>query len=84
LALFSGLDDREYGRRDLLRWPRDTLYLQKLALTSEKRRSLGRCSSLADWGYGVLATNRASFSFPVQYVLTFQNPMALHGLFVTL
>jgi hypothetical protein len=29
----SGLEDREYGRGDLLRWPRDTLYPQKLALT---------------------------------------------------
>jgi hypothetical protein len=29
-----GLENREYGRGDLLRWPRDTLYPQKLALTS--------------------------------------------------
>jgi hypothetical protein len=30
----SGLEIREYGRRDPSRWPRDTLYAQKLALTS--------------------------------------------------
>jgi hypothetical protein len=30
----SGLESREYGRRDQLRWPCDTLYQQKLALTS--------------------------------------------------
>jgi hypothetical protein len=30
----SGLENREYGRGDQLRWPRDTLYPQKLALTS--------------------------------------------------
>jgi hypothetical protein len=30
----SGLENREYGRRDPSRWPRGTLYLQKLALTS--------------------------------------------------
>jgi hypothetical protein len=30
----SGLETREYGRGDPLRWPRDTLYPQKLALTS--------------------------------------------------
>jgi hypothetical protein len=30
----SGLENREYGSGDLLRWPRDTLYLQTLALTS--------------------------------------------------
>jgi hypothetical protein len=30
----SSLQSREYGRRDLLRWPRDTLYPQMLALTS--------------------------------------------------
>jgi hypothetical protein len=29
-----GLEIRDYGCRDLLRWPRGTLYLQKLALTS--------------------------------------------------
>jgi hypothetical protein len=30
----SGLENREYGRRDPSRLPRDTLYPQKLALTS--------------------------------------------------
>jgi hypothetical protein len=30
----SGLENREYGRGDPLLWPRDTLYSQKLALTS--------------------------------------------------
>jgi hypothetical protein len=30
----SGLENREYGRRDLSRWPLDTLYKQKLELTS--------------------------------------------------
>jgi hypothetical protein len=29
-----GLENREYCRGDPLRWPRDTLYPQKLALTS--------------------------------------------------
>jgi hypothetical protein len=29
-----GLENREHGRGDLLRWPRDTLYPQKLALIS--------------------------------------------------
>jgi hypothetical protein len=29
-----GLENREYGRGDPLRWPRDTLYPQKFALTS--------------------------------------------------
>jgi hypothetical protein len=28
-----GLENREYGHRDLSCWPRDTLYQQKLALT---------------------------------------------------
>jgi hypothetical protein len=28
-----GLENREYGRKDLLRWPRDTIYPQKLALS---------------------------------------------------
>jgi hypothetical protein len=30
------LENREYGRGDPLRWPRDNLYPQKLALTSPK------------------------------------------------
>jgi hypothetical protein len=30
----SGLENREYGRGDPLRWPRDTLYPQKLTPTS--------------------------------------------------
>jgi hypothetical protein len=30
----SGLENREYGRGDPLRWPRSILYPQKLALTS--------------------------------------------------
>jgi hypothetical protein len=30
----SGLESREYGRRDPLCWPRNTLYLQTLTLTS--------------------------------------------------
>jgi hypothetical protein len=47
----TGLGIWEYGRGDPLRWPRNTLYPQKLALTSP-RRSLGRYSSLADYGYG--------------------------------
>jgi hypothetical protein len=33
-CLTSGLENREYGRGDPLRWLRDTLYKQKLALTS--------------------------------------------------
>jgi hypothetical protein len=34
LNIYSGLENRQYGRGDPLRWPRDTLYPQKLALTS--------------------------------------------------
>jgi hypothetical protein len=43
----SGVERREYGRRDPLSWPRDTLYPQKLALTSPTSvgRSVGRYSS---------------------------------------
>jgi hypothetical protein len=38
-----GLETREYGRGDPLRWPRETLYPQKLALTSPTNggRSVG-------------------------------------------
>jgi hypothetical protein len=39
----SGLENRKYGPGDPLGWPRDTLYPQKLALTSPKSggRSVG-------------------------------------------
>jgi hypothetical protein len=39
------------GRGESLRWPRNTLYLLKLALTSPTSggRSVGRYSSLADY-----------------------------------
>jgi hypothetical protein len=36
----SGLENRDYGRRDTSHWPRDTFYQQTLALTS--RTSSGR------------------------------------------
>jgi hypothetical protein len=36
----SGVENREYGRRDPSRWPRDTLYPQKLALISPTRGGL--------------------------------------------
>jgi hypothetical protein len=39
----SGLENPEYGHGDSLRWPRDTLYPQKLVLTSSTSgsRSVG-------------------------------------------
>jgi hypothetical protein len=49
----SGLDSRDYGRRDPSRWPRGTLYPQKVSINfADKRRSHCRCSSLADSGHG--------------------------------
>jgi hypothetical protein len=44
LVILAGLESPEYGRKDPSRWPRGTLYPQKLALTSptSSGRSVGR------------------------------------------
>jgi hypothetical protein len=52
----SCLENREYCRRDPLRWPRGILYPQTLGQTSPTwLLSFGRYSSLADSDHGVKA-----------------------------
>jgi hypothetical protein len=47
----SGLESREYGRRES-RWPRGTLYPQKVGTNlADKRRSLGRLRTEATESY---------------------------------
>jgi hypothetical protein len=55
-SIRSGLEIREYGRRDPSRWPRGTLYPQKLALTSP---AIGGRSA----GIGCSRTQAKEFQF---------------------
>jgi hypothetical protein len=55
----SGLESREYGRRDPSRWPRGTLYPQKLKLTSPT--SGGR-------SVGILRSRRQATEFSFSFV----------------
>jgi hypothetical protein len=59
----SGLESREYGHTDPFRWPRSTLYPQKLALTSPTSggRSVGTVRSR-------IQTTEFSLIGPIQFI----------------
>jgi hypothetical protein len=45
----SGLENQEYGHKNLLCWPCNAFYPQKVGTNfADKRRSLGRCNSFMD------------------------------------
>jgi hypothetical protein len=69
----SGLESRGYGSGDPLRWPRDILYPQKLALTSPTNggRSVGIVSSRAQATEFVYYYAEIHLSQPLPNILRF-------------
>jgi hypothetical protein len=50
----SGLESREYGRRNLSSWPHGALYPKQIGpFFADKRRTVGRCRPFASSGHGV-------------------------------
>jgi hypothetical protein len=86
----SGLENRDYGRRDHLRWPRDTHYLQKLSLTlpTSRSRSVGIVRSRIEamelsvsscWRRGILPCYILDLlTFPLTAVLLFDKNWLQH------
>jgi hypothetical protein len=68
----SGLENREYGRRDTSRWPHGTLHPQKLALTS----STSGCRSV---GIFRSRTKATEFSFSLFSSHLIINTLNLHS-----
>jgi hypothetical protein len=68
----SSLENREYGRGDPPRWPRDTLYPQKLALTSaiSGGRSVCIFRSRAENTELLVNSEVSSYSFKVNAILS--------------
>jgi hypothetical protein len=69
----SGLEIREYGRRDPSCRPRGNLYPQNFALTSPTSCSRSVGSSLADSGHGVICTLIHKYKSPLNEKFRFQN-----------